>query len=197
MHRAAIVIAALAVTAAVVFGILQARGGDSTKTTQATALSRAEVAKPIAGVPAQLADLRRRVNGRVDGGTSVLDAQLGALRGHPIVVNLWASWCGPCRFELPFFQHQALKRAARVAFLGVNVNDSAINAGAIAAKYPMPYPSFTDPDEKIVRSYGSLGLPTTVFYDAAGKRQMVHQGPFASERLLSDAIERYALVRAG
>jgi len=195
MRRAAIVIGTLAVAAAIIIGVVQARQSDGAKTEKVAALTRAEVSSPIAGVPSELAALRRRVNERVSGATKALDAQLRALRGKPVVVNLWASWCDPCRFELPFFQRQALERAARVAFLGVNVDDSATSAGAMAAEYPMPYPSFEDPDRKIAGRFGAIGLPVTVFYDATGKRQMVHQGVYASEDLLSGAIDRYALGR--
>lgn len=188
--------ATLAVAALIVIGVVQAGDGERAQNEQVTALSRAEVSMAVAGVPPRLASLRARVNERVGGGTKALDAQLRALRGHPVVVNLWASWCDPCRYELPFLQRQALRRAATVAFLGVNVNDGRANAAELAAEYPMPYPSFADPEEKIAGRYGAIGLPVTVFYDAAGKRQIVHQGVFASERLLSDAIERYSLGRA-
>lgn len=197
MRRAAIVIGTLALATAIVIGIVQAGDSETAKTEKVVPLSRAEVAKPIAGVPANLAALRRRVNERVGGGTKALDAQLKALRGRPVVVNLWASWCDPCRYELPFLQRQALKRAASVAFIGVNVDDERKRAAELAAEYPMPYPSIEDPDRKIVSRYRGIGLPVTVFYDAAGEQQMVHQGLYATEDLLSDAIDRYALGRAG
>lgn len=196
MRRAAIVIGTLAIAAVIVIGVVQAGDSKGTERKQATALTRAEVAKPIAGVPAELAALRRRVNERVKGGTKALDAQLKALRGHPVVVNLWASWCDPCRFELPFFQRQARSRAASVAFLGVNVDDERTRADELAAEFPMAYPSFEDPDRTIIGRYGGRGLPVTVFYDATGEQQMIHQGVFANEDLLADAIDRYALGRA-
>ena len=53
-----------------------------------------------------------------DGGTDAFRRQLAALRGYPVVVNKWASWCGPCRFEFPFFQRLVTKRGKQVAFLG-------------------------------------------------------------------------------
>ena len=195
MRKPAITLSSIAIFAAVAIGVVQAGNNETAKTEKAAALTRAEVSKPIAGVPPELAALRRRVNERVRGDTAALDAQLRALRGTPVVVNLWASWCDPCRFELPFFQRQAVKRAANVAFVGVNVNDGATNADKLAADFPMPYPSVEDPDRKIVNRYRGRGLPITVFYDAAGKQQMVHQGVYATEDLLSDAIDRYALGR--
>ncbi len=116
-------------------------------------------------------------------------------RGKWVLVNVWASWCDPCRYELPFFQRQAVKRGARVAFLGVNSNDNRAEARRLGARYPMPYPSFVDRRLSVAGEYGARGLPATAFYDASGKRVLVHQGPFTSEDQLAAQIDRYALGR--
>ncbi len=191
VRRPAIVLGALALAAALVIGIVQASGRSDTE--PAGPLTRAEVAEPIAGAPPELAALRSPINARIDGGSDAFDAKLRSLRGHPVVVNAWASWCDPCRFELPFFQRQAMARGAKVVFLGLNVDDAPGRAKQMADRYPMPYPSFVDRDSEILAKFRARGLPVTVFYDARGRRQMVHQGVFASEQELSDAIERYAL----
>jgi cytochrome c biogenesis protein CcmG/thiol:disulfide interchange protein DsbE len=193
MRRAVIAIAVLAVTGAVVAGVLQAGGNDTATGSAITPLTRAQVTRPLAGSPPQLAALHRRVNELVPGGAAALDAQLRALRGHPVVVNLWASWCEPCRFELPFLQRQAVARGARVAFLGVNSGDSRDGARQLAAQFPMPYPSFEDPRQKVAGRYGAVGLPATAYYDARGKLALVHQGVYRSEAALAADIERYAL----
>jgi cytochrome c biogenesis protein CcmG/thiol:disulfide interchange protein DsbE len=191
MRKAAIALCTLALVAALVAGVLQAR--DNSTDESAGPLTRAEVSRPIPGVPPELAALRRRVNVLQPGGRRAFEAQLRALRGHPVVVNAWASWCGPCRVELPHFQREALKRARTVAFLGLNVGDDPDGARQLAAANPMPYPSFTDPRFNIAAgSYGSRALPITVFYDARGRRT-VRLGPFATQAELSRAIERYAL----
>jgi thiol-disulfide isomerase/thioredoxin len=184
------VLVAVAVIAVVVVGVLQTRGSDRATGVAPHALSLAQVSKPIAAPPV-LAALRSRVNELAGGGAKAFDAQLRALRGHPVVVNLWASWCDPCRYELPFLQRAAVARGAQVAFLGVNVNDAPSAAKEFAAQYPMPYPSFEDPHSKLAGRYGARGLPTTAFYDAAGKLVIVHQGVFPTQRKLVDALERY------
>lgn len=189
MRKAVIAICALALTAAIVVGVMQSSNATDTGT---KALSLAQVSKPIDGAPADLAALRKRVNELDDGGAKAFDAQLHKLRGHPVVVNMWASWCGPCRAELPFLQREAIARGAKVAFLGINVNDSRGAAKQMAAQFPMPYPSFEDPRSNLFARYKSLGLPTTAFYDARGKLTIVHQGGFPTQAKLAEAIDRYA-----
>ncbi len=195
MRPAVIVVCAIALAAAIFAGVRQAREGAGASAATVEPLSRAEVSAPIAGVPAELAALRRRVNVLQGGGAEAFDAQLRALRGRPVVVNMWASWCGPCRIELPLFQREALRRASRVAFLGVNVADNEGDARRLAARYPMPYPSFTDPRYNIVGGrFGARVLPVTVFIDAAGKH-VTHQGQFSTQEDLAASIDRYALRR--
>ena len=193
MRRLLIAIGALAVAAAVVVGIVQTRDSDRATGAAPEPLSLAQVSRPLAGAPPELASLRKRVNELVPGGRNALEAQLRELRGHPVVVNLWASWCDPCRFELPFLQRQAVQRGAKVAFLGVNSGDNSGDARKLSARFPMPYPSFEDPRQAVAGEYGAAGLPATAFYDASGKLALVHQGVFATEAKLSAAIERYAL----
>ena len=190
----AVIAIAIAIAAAVMSGVRQAREEAGAPATALAPLSRAQVSRPIVGAPAQLAALRRRVNVLQDGGVHAFDAQLRALRGYPVVVNMWASWCGPCRRELPVFQREAVKRGARVAFLGVNVEDAREDALKLAARFPMPYPSFVDPRYNITAGrFHARGLPVTAFYDARGRLAAVRQGEIASQAKLSAAIERYAL----
>lgn len=191
VRKPALVLAGLVLSAALMIGIVQAGGSSDAK--KVGPLSRAQVTRPIAGTPPTLAALHSPVSELRDGGKQAFDAQLRGLRGYPVVVNGWASWCAPCKFELPFFQRQAMRRGAQVAFLGINVQDARSAARRLTARYPLPYPSFVDRRGDIVRRFGARGLPVTAFYDAAGHEQMVHQGYFPSERALSEAIDRYAV----
>lgn len=193
MRTALLAAVAVVLAAAVALGVADERDGARSRDSP-RALERAEVRAPLPrGAPAQLAALRRRANELRGGGARALDAQLRALRGHPVVVNVWASWCEPCRDELPLFQRQALKRGSQVAFLGVNSGDERAAAAAVAAELPLPYPSFEDPRQAVAGRYGARGLPATAFYDARGTLVLVHQGAFTSERQLAAEIERYAL----
>jgi thiol-disulfide isomerase/thioredoxin len=192
MRKLVLALCALGVTAAVIVGVVQAGSSDVAPKDASAPLSLADVSKPLPGAPPELAALRRRVSELDAGGAQAFDAQLRALRGHPVVVNLWASWCEPCRFELPFLQREAIARGDKVAFLGINVNDSRDAARERARQFPMPYPSFEDPRSNIFARYRARGLPTTAFYDARGKLVIVHQGVFPTQAKLAEAIDRYA-----
>jgi cytochrome c biogenesis protein CcmG, thiol:disulfide interchange protein DsbE len=185
-----ILVAVLAIVVVGVVGILQVTGDDD-PTAAPSSLSAAEVTKPLAGQPAALAALHARSGELVPGGLKRFDSQLRALRGTPVVVNLWASWCGPCRFEIPFIQRAFLQHGTKVAFLGVNSDDADGNARKMLATLPMPYPSVVDDRANLAGRLGARGLPVTVFYDASGKEAYVHQGAYPSEAKLSEDIEKY------
>jgi cytochrome c biogenesis protein CcmG/thiol:disulfide interchange protein DsbE len=132
------------------------------------------------------------------GGRAAFDRQLVALKGTPVVVNQWASWCGPCRFEFAFFQTLAKRYKGKVAFLGVDSQDSRSSASGFLKKHPVPYPSFHDPDTSVARSFrGGSAWPTTAFFDASGKRVNVHLGSYATVAKLDEDIRRYALGAGG
>lgn len=148
----------------------------------------------LAGAPKPLAKLYAQGDRLVSGGTSAFGSQLGALRGHPVVVNVWASWCEPCRMEFPYLQRLSAKYGKRVAFVGVDTNDNDAAARTFLAELPLPYPSYTDPNEDIAQSVGAtVGLPDTAYYDASGKQVFVKQGQYASEGDFAADIKRYAL----
>lgn len=148
----------------------------------------------LAGAPKPLAKLYAQGDRLVSGGTSAFGSQLRALRGHPVVVNVWASWCEPCRMEFPYLQRLSAKYGKRVAFVGVDTNDNDAAARTFLAELPLPYPSYTDPNKDIAQSVGAtVGLPDTVYYDASGKQVFVKQGQYASEGDFAADIKRYAL----
>jgi cytochrome c biogenesis protein CcmG, thiol:disulfide interchange protein DsbE len=153
-------------------------------------------AKALAGAPASLAALHRQANELLPGGIESYERQIEGLRGYPIVVNVWASWCGPCRFEFPHLQRAAADYGKRVAFLGIDKQDSDDAAETFLREEPVPYPSYTDPDEEIAESIdddATRGLPTTAFYGRDGQLAYLKLGPYDDEDELRADIERYAL----
>lgn len=104
---------------------------------------------------------------------------LAALRGHPIVVNFWASWCAPCRAEMPMLMRAAHAYASHgVLVLGLDVDDTPADARRFLAQYRVDYPVVTVPDDRLPRAYGVIGLPTTVFVDASGMIRARQIGQF-------------------
>lgn len=152
---------------------------------------RAESA--LAGAPAPLARLHRQANQLLGGGREAFERRLRSLKGYPVVVNKWGSWCDPCRAEFPFFQRQALKRGKEIAFLGVDGTDNDANAKEFLSKIPVSYPSYKDPALKVAASFNGAGpFPSTAFYDSKGKLAYHRQGGYATEAKLAEDIERYA-----
>ena len=129
----------------------------------------------------------------IDGGRDAFEAYVAKQKGTPVVVNKWASWCGPCRAEFPFFESQAKKRDGQVVFVGVNSSDNDGDARDFLADYPVPFPHFKDPDLEVAASFnGVQAFPTTAFYDPRGDLAFVHQGGYASEAELAEDIDKYA-----
>jgi cytochrome c biogenesis protein CcmG/thiol:disulfide interchange protein DsbE len=125
-----------------------------------------------------LAANRAQANQLIDGGEEALDAKLAELRGHPVVVNQWGSWCPPCRAEFPFFGESAAAHEGEIAFVGVDIQDDRDAAEDFLAELPVPYPSVFDPDAEAVFSLGwGQSSPTTWFIDGGG--EIVHQRPGA------------------
>ena len=129
----------------------------------------------------------------LDGGRDEFEAYVAEQRGTPVVVNKWASWCGPCRAEFPFFESQAKERASTVEFVGVNSNDNDADAARFLDDYPVPFKHFKDPNLEVAASFnGVQAFPTTAFYDSKGELAFLHQGGYASEAKLAEDIDKYA-----
>jgi cytochrome c biogenesis protein CcmG/thiol:disulfide interchange protein DsbE len=156
-------------------------------------LTAEQVTPDLTGADERLVKLVDQGDQLQDGGKAAYRARLRSLRGLPIVVNKWASWCVPCRAEAPILQRTARDLGNRVAFLGVNVNDSEDASYKFRAKYPMPYPSYADPNLKISSLLPpSDKQPVTAIYDPSGRLVHLEIGAYETEAALRADIERYA-----
>jgi thiol-disulfide isomerase/thioredoxin len=111
------------------------------------------------------------------------EALLETLRGTPVVVNVWASWCGPCRNEAPALAAAAQEYGDRVRFLGLDVLDTRPDARAFIQEYGWTYPSLFDRTGAIRDSLGLVGQPFTVFYDASGTVVDTYPGAIPADEL--------------
>jgi cytochrome c biogenesis protein CcmG, thiol:disulfide interchange protein DsbE len=159
--------------------------------------SHPDYAKALAGSPPPLAALHKQANQLLPGGEEAFDKRIARLHGYPVVVNIWASWCGPCREEFPVLQQLSARYGKKVAFLGVNSEDSTDAAATFLEEEPLSYPSYVDPHKGILESLGGLGgFPDTAIYDKSGKLLYLKQGPYRSDSELEADVRRYALSGA-
>jgi peroxiredoxin len=98
-------------------------------------------------------------------------------RGRVVMVNFWATWCGPCRQEMPHLNRLHDKyRAAGFVLLGVNVDDDVRKAADLAAKLGVTFPVLLDTDKKVSKSYDMSAMPATVLIDKDGRVRFLHRG---------------------
>lgn len=119
---------------------------------------------------------------------------LSDLRGQVVVVNFWASWCTPCRYEQPILERAWRRYKDKgVVFIGVDYVDTEPAARAYLAEFDVTYPNGPDLGGKISRAYRIRGVPETFFVSRDGRVADVEIGPLSGEARLVSAIE--ALLR--
>jgi len=167
--------------------------GDNGAGNPESELTAAEASAPLRAAPPELVALREQANQILDEGREGFEARLAELRGTPVVVNKWASWCGPCREEFPFFQSQAIERGDEVAFLGLLSDDGPDSGATFLEQLPLPYPSYLDPDREIADAFNAgREFPSTLFIDASGEVAFTKLGPYTDEEGLAADIDQYA-----
>ena len=108
---------------------------------------------------------------------------LVGLRGTPVVVNIWASWCAPCRTEMPLLERAAVTYEGRATILGVDSRDTPAEAAAFLDDVGVTYPNVFDRTGDIRRALDLRGFPTTYFFDADGRLAASVVGGISEARL--------------
>jgi cytochrome c biogenesis protein CcmG, thiol:disulfide interchange protein DsbE len=116
---------------------------------------------------------------------------LAGFAGRPVVLNFWASWCVPCRSEMPALQAAHQRLADRVVFLGVNHQDSRTAAIDLLDETGVTYPSGRDPGGEVAASYGLYGLPATVFIGPDGELLATRTGEISETELDQTVTELF------
>ena len=118
--------------------------------------------------------------------------QMAGLTGRPRLVNIWASWCGPCRVEMPWLQQA--DDSGEVDVLGVDAEDQAQSAGALLADLDVTFPSVYDPANRFAREIGIVTKPTTLFVSREGEVVFVLPGAFTSYDELRELVKTHLKV---
>jgi cytochrome c biogenesis protein CcmG/thiol:disulfide interchange protein DsbE len=129
----------------------------------------------LSGKPAPAFTLRA-----LDSGKAV---SLEQLRGRPVVINFWASWCGPCRMEHPVLEWGAREFGNEAQFLGIVFEDTEDNARQFLQQLGASFPQLIDPRSRVSVDYGVAGVPETYFIDANGVILGKHVGPIDPQSL--------------
>ena len=147
----------------------------------------------LAGSPPVLAALHAQASRLLFGGWPVLDNRLLHLLGHPVVINVWASWCPACTQEFNLFATASAQYGKHVAFLGADVNDNPANAEAFLFQHHVSYPSYALSATSALSPMAQIeGTPTTVYISASGHVVDVHTGQYESQGTLDNDIATYA-----
>jgi cytochrome c biogenesis protein CcmG/thiol:disulfide interchange protein DsbE len=145
-----------------------------------------EVAQELArgGTPAAPAFALERLDGKGE-------LALESLRGKVVVLNFWASWCGPCRDEMPLLQQGSERwRDRDVVFVGIDIDDLRSDARSFLERFGVTYVNVYDGKSSTVGRYGVTGVPETYFIDAAGKIRYRIAGPVEEAADLDEGIEQ-------
>lgn len=141
------------------------------------------------GQPAPAFSLSRLVG-------SAAPLKVASLRGRPLVINFWASWCTPCRKEMPLLEAAYRREHGQVQFLGIDSNDTPGDARAFLRQVHVTYQVVSDGNGAVADRYGLYGLPTTIFINPSGVVAGRHIGELHANTLVEALQEAFPNVPA-
>jgi cytochrome c biogenesis protein CcmG/thiol:disulfide interchange protein DsbE len=193
-RRLIVGLACVALAVLIAVGVTQLPHGSSTGRSATTQLTASQTKALLADSPPELATLHAQGGTLLEGGARALRARLASVKGYPVVINKWASWCVPCKEEFAAFQRVSAEYGRHVAFIGIDSEDpNRTEAVTFLKSFAVSYPSYYDKS-------GSLGeqltdgkfTPATVFIPLHG-RPYIREGVYPSAAKLRRDVERYAL----
>ena len=117
------------------------------------------------------------------------EMSLADFQGQPVVLNFWATWCPPCRAEIPHLQDASLKYNGQVAIIGIDQGEPLTLVADFVAQFGVSYPMLLDLNSDVNREYNVRALPTTIFIDSNGVVREVYTG-IINGAVLEDRIEQ-------
>ncbi len=114
--------------------------------------------------------------------------RLSDLRGTPVILNFWATWCGPCRAEMPLLQDTYRAYGGTIALIGVDQGEPPQVIQEFLDTYGIDFPIWLDRDMAVGNTYRVMGIPTTYFIDAQGIIRAIHPGQL-NERILAEQLQ--------
>jgi cytochrome c biogenesis protein CcmG/thiol:disulfide interchange protein DsbE len=193
-RRTIVALACLALAGVIAVGVSELPRDSSTEGSASARLTAAQTSALLAGSPPALVALHDQGGELIEGGARALHARLASLKGYPVVINKWASWCVPCKDEFGAFQRVSAEYGRRVAFLGIDSEDaSRSEALEFLRSFPVSYPSYYDHSGSLGEQLTDSSLtPVTVFIPIHG-RPFIRQGQYPSAAKLRHDVEQYAL----
>jgi peroxiredoxin len=121
----------------------------------------------------------------LDGETIILDE----LRGQPVILNFWATWCGYCRYQMPFLQAASEEKVNEMEFIGINIRENTDKVRQVIEYEGTDYTIALDSDGAIANSYNVRPIPATFFLDEQGIIQKIKIGAFMSQAELMAVLD--------
>jgi len=116
---------------------------------------------------------------------------LSDFRGNPVLLNFWASWCGPCKSEMPYIQRMHEEWSGKgLVILAIDIGESSATVGEFVEKYALSFMVLLDTDQEVALKYNVRSIPTTFFIDKNGKIQDIKIGAFSSKAEIERRLEK-------
>lgn len=122
------------------------------------------------------------------------EVELAGLRGKPVLLNFWATWCGPCKAEMPELQRLHERAGDRIHVLGVNLDETAKEIEPFYNDLKLTFPTVIDKGKKVANGYRLLGVPASIVIDKDGVVQDIRFGPYADDADLAKSVAKVGVT---
>ncbi len=122
------------------------------------------------------------------------EVELASLRGKPVFLNFWATWCGPCKTEMPEIQRLHERAGDRIQVLAINLDETAKEIEPFFKELKLTFPTVIDKGKKVANGYRLLGVPASIVIDKDGIVQDIRFGPYADDADLAKSVAKVGIT---